>query len=243
MKHEAKVLAGCVLLNSYTFDWDEFRMQFFDDWKIEITEEAEQFSFQFKIEDVSVACMLVPAVKPEVYGLGQNNYSWPGCEDAIKTHEGYVEVGIMDCEVPLRRHILYTMVASSMLKQSNVVGLYQYPTVHRPEDYISSAQVMLQEELPIQHWVYIGLYRGENDTWNSYTYGMENFDKEEMEIVGTQKDIFAIYRFMLNIITYVITNDDTLKPGESIGVSKDESYEISRSAGVAFDGETLKIAF
>ena len=40
-KNNAKILAGCVLLKDYTYDWDMLRMQLFDDWKMEITEEAE----------------------------------------------------------------------------------------------------------------------------------------------------------------------------------------------------------
>ena len=31
-----EILAGCVLLKDYTYDWDTFRMQLFDDWKVEL---------------------------------------------------------------------------------------------------------------------------------------------------------------------------------------------------------------
>ena len=238
-----KILAGCVLLNSYTYDWDMFRMQLFDDWKMEVTEEAEEFSFQFTVNDVHIACMLVPAPKQGAAEAGKNNYEWAEASEAAAAHIGHVEIGVIDCENPLQRHVLFTMIVSSMMKQDNVIGLYQYPVVHRPATYIEGAQVLLQDEFPITLWVFVGLYRDADGLWNSYTYGMEDFGREEMEIVHSKAGLIELYQFMVQIVTYLITNNDTLEPGQRIGSDEAHSYEITRSEAVAFDGETLKIAF
>ena len=241
--NKTKILAGCVLLKDFTYDWDMFRMQLFDDWKMEVTEEAEEFSFQFTVGEVHIACMLVPAPKQGAAEAGANNYEWPEASQAAASHVGHVEIGVMDCENPLQRHVLFTMIASSMLKQDNVIGLYQYPTVHRPQTYIDGAQVLVQDEFPITCWVYIGLYQDKEGLWSSYTYGMEDFDKEEMEILHTKAGLIELYQFMVQIVTYLITQNDTLEPGQRIGSDEKHSYAITRSEAVAFDGETLKIAF
>lgn len=242
-KNNAKILAGCVLLKDYTYDWDMLRMQLFDDWKMEITEEAEEFSFQFAVGDVRIACMLVPAPKQGAEEAGTRNYEWPEASKAAAGHVGHVEIGVMDCENPLQRHVLFTMIASSMLKQDNVIGLYQYPVVYRPQTYIEAAQVLARDEFPITCWVYIGLYQDEEGLWNSYTYGMEDFDREEMEILHSQEGLISLYQFMVQIVTYLISENDTLEPGQRIGSDAQHSYEVTRSKAAAFDGETLKIAF
>ncbi|MDO5411459.1 MAG: DUF4261 domain-containing protein [Lachnospiraceae bacterium] len=242
-ENSAKILAGCVLLSDYKYDWDVFRMQLFDDWKMEVTEEAEEFSFQFTVNDVHIACMLVPAPKQGAAECGANNYEWPEAAEKAAAHVAHVEIGVMDCENPLQRHVLFTMLASSMMKQENVIGLYQYPVVHRAQTYIEGAQVLLQDEFPVTYWVYIGLYRDKEGDWNSYTYGMEDFDKEEIEILHSKAGLIELYRFMTQIVTYLITSNDTLEPGQRIGSDEKNSYEITRSKAAAFDGETLKIAF
>lgn len=240
---ETKILAGCVLLKDYTYDWDSFRLQLFDDWKVELTEEATEFTFEFAIGDVHFACMLVPAPKDGAAEAGKNNYGWAGASQAAGEHVAHVEVGVMDCPNPLQRHVLFTMVASSMMKQDNVIGLYQYPTVYEASAYIEGAKVLKQDEMPITNWVYIGLHQSPDGRWNAYTYGMEDFDREEMEIINTQAGLIETYQFMVQIVTYLITNNDTLEPGQRVGSDEENSYLITRSAGVAFDGDTLKIAF
>ena len=238
-----EILAGCVLLKDYTYDWDTFRMQLFDDWKVELTEEAAEFAFEFKIGEVNCACMLVPAPKTEAVSAAANNYSWPEAAAVTAEHVAHVEVGIMDCENPIQRHVLFTMVVSSMMKQDHVIGLYQYPTVYKAVDYIEGAEVIKKDEFPVTNWVYIGLHQDQDGLWNSYTYGMESFNKEEMEIIHTQAGLIELYQFMVQIVTYLITQNDTLEPGQRIGSDEEHSYEVTRSEAVAFDGETLKIAF
>lgn len=238
-----KILAGCVLLKDYTYDWDMFRMQLFDDWKMEITEEAEEFSFQFEVNGVKIACMLVPAPKQDALKLGATNYEWAEAGAAAATHVAHVEVGVMDCENPLQRHVLFTMIASSMMKQDHVIGLYQYPILRRASSYTEGAQVLLQDEFPITLWVYFGLYQDAEGLWNSYTYGMEDFDKEEIEVLHSKAGLIELYQFMVQIVTYLIGNNDTLEPGQRVGSSESASYEVTRSKAEAFDGESLKIAF
>ena len=41
--------------------------------------------------------------------------------------------------------------------------------------------MLKKDELPIFNWVWVGLYRSEGGL-NGYTYGMDVFGKEEMEV-------------------------------------------------------------
>ena len=44
--------------------------------------------------------------------------------------------------------------------------------------------MMQEDELPIFNWIWFGLWRDENGM-NGYTYGLDSFGKEEMEVLGT----------------------------------------------------------
>ena len=44
-----------------------------------------------------------------------------------------------------------------------------------------------RQELPIFNWVWFGLYRSEGGL-NGYTYGMDVFGKEEMEVLNTDAE-------------------------------------------------------
>ena len=64
-----------------------------------------------------------------------------------------------------------------------------------------------------------------------------------MEILHSKEGLISLYQFMVQIVTYLISENDTLEPGQRIGSDAQHSYEVTRSKAAAFDGETLKIAF
>ncbi|UQT46823.1 DUF4261 domain-containing protein [Flavonifractor plautii] len=59
--------------------------------------------------------------------------------------------------------------------------------VFEPRFYEGFADMMLEDELPIFNWIWFGLWRDENGM-NGYTYGMDVFGKDEMEVLGTDAE-------------------------------------------------------
>ena len=49
--------------------------------------------------------------------------------------------------------------------------------------------------------------------------------------------------FVLDIASYVLEQDVTLRDGETIGFSEGQKLPITRSAGIWHDGMTLKIGY
>lgn len=238
-----KVLAGCILLTSDTYDWDMMKMQLFDDWRLEVTEEPLGDEFIFTINDISIACSLIHAPKEGAVEGAGNNLEWEGAKEAVEKHCAHIEMGVLNAENPLQRSILFTMVASSMLAQPSAIGIYQYPVVRRAGSYIELAQLLKQDSFPVLNWVYIGIYQKEDGTLGAYTYGLEEFGKEEIEIVGTKAPAFTLYQFLYNLVNYVVSNNDILQDGETIGMTKDQAFAITRSEGVVLSGTTVKIDF
>lgn len=240
---DVRTLSGDVLLSTPSFEWDMFRMQLLEDWNIEVAQEAIEDSLVFKIGEVTVACSMVGEFKEGSVEAADRSQEWVDAAKVVKTHTAYIEVGILDCTNPLQRNILLTMVVSSMLKAENAIGFYSYPVVYRPGNYIENAQDLKNDKFPILNWVYIGIYKKENGHFGGYTYGLDNFAKDEIEILETKNDAYSLYQFLYQIVSYVIMNNDVLEDGQKIGMNAENAFEITRSKGVVLEGMTVKIDF
>ena len=102
--------------------------------------------------------------------------------------------------------------------------------------------MMHDDELPIFNWIWFGLYRDENGM-NAYTYGMDVFGKDEMEVLGTDAEPGDLRDFLASLASYVLENDVELHDGETIGFSAEDKHTITRSPGISLpkDQMTLKI--
>ena len=102
---------------------------------------------------------------------------------------------------------------------------------------------MLEEDLfPIYNLVWIGLYNGRKGLC-AYTGGMRCFGYDEMEVLDSQTDARTLHGFLSDIANYVITADVVLQDGETIGFSEEQKLPITKSRGVAVEGDSLKIEF
>ena len=243
MADEIKSLGGDVLLADFQFDYEAFRVQFFDDWKVEIEDAPEKNHYEFHLGDVQAAMLTVPMKEANAVNGCAMNYEWEGSVEAVSAHRGHVQVAVLDCENAMRRYVLFTMIVSTMMKQENVIGLYRYPKVYRAEDFIEQAEIMKKEDIPILLWVHIGLHQDAAGLWNCYTYGMEDFGKEEMEILHCKAHVLDMYQFMIQLAKWVISMDQTLTPDQGIAFGENEVYRVERSEAVAYDGTTLKINY
>lgn len=238
-----QTLSGHILLSTDTFDWDTFKLQFFDDWQVEVTEEPVEDNLIFQLGEITVTLSLIRKTVPEAIETAENNYLWINAADAIRAHKAYVALGIIGADNPLQRHILFTMAAASAMRQEHAIGLYQYPVTRKAADYIEAAMSLKQDNFPVTIWVFAGFYKGALGKICCYTYGLEQFGKEEVEILDSDADMVMIYQFIYQVIGYLVAQNGTLNEGESIGFSKERAYDVTRSAGVAIEGTTVKINF
>ena len=105
------------------------------------------------------------------------------------------------------------------------------------------AGVMKEGELPLNNWIWFGLHRREGGVCG-YTYGMDVFGKEELEVLDADADPLAVREFLVSLAGYVIGSDVTLNDGETIGFSQGDRHRITRSPGVALpDQPTHKVSF
>ena len=64
-----------------------------------------------------------------------------------------------------------------------------------------------------------------------------------MEIINSSHSLEELTEIMFNMAHYVIAFDETLKHGETIGISAEQKLKITESKGKYVDGSTLKIKY
>ena len=122
------------------------------------------------------------------------------------------------------------------------MGIYDCGTVWLPENYIQSAMLMKEGEIPLMDLVFIGLYHNEKGT-SCWTNGLRSFGKEELEVIDSSQTPAEIYDLIFDLCSYIIQEGAVLRDGETCGFSMEQKLPITLSEGVYVNGRSLKIGF
>ena len=246
------VFTGFVLLSKAEWDKEQFIRDMKEKWDIAVdeydaSEEKDDDALVFEVGDMLAAVSLAsyPIPGGEAEGNAENNYMWEDAVKVAKEHCAHLMVAVLGKEEDLlEKGKLFTKVVAACCRQEYATGIYTSGVVFEPRFYEGFADMMQEDELPIFNWIWFGLWRDENGL-NGYTYGMEAFGKDEMEVLGTDAKPSDLRDFLASLASYVLENDVELHDGETIGFAEDDKHTITRSPGVGLPEEqmTLKISW
>ena len=247
MKNEVKGdFCGSVLLSENVWDKDQLISDLKADWGIEIPkEDTEDEDTIVNFDKCRIVISKFPAPVPneEAEINAENNWMWEEAVEVTKTHKAHIVVAILgDEEDLISRGLLYTKIMATCCKQKKAIGVFTSGVVFEPSYYMKSAEMIRDGKLPIFTWVWFGLYRTENGL-STYTYGMKDFGKLELEILDADEDAGKLLSFISAIASYILQDDVELKDGETIGLSEEDIHQITLSKGVALPEKTLKISY
>ena len=247
--------AGSVLLSKAEWDKEQLIRDLREEWGI-VDEEPDEGDEDDENSDDAVVMRVggmmlivtlfhghIPDNEAEINA--ENNYMWPEAVEVAKAHKAHIVVAVLgEEEKLLERGKLFTKAMAVCCKQKYATGVYTSGVVFEPRFYEGLADMLKEDELPIFNWVWFGLYRSEGGL-NGYTYGMDVFGKEEMEVLNTDAEPEELRDFLASLASYVLACDVTLQDGETIGFSADDKHTITRSPGVSLPEEqmTLKISY
>lgn len=247
--------AGSVLLSKAEWDKEQLIRDLREEWGI-VDEEPDEGDEDVENSDDAVVMRVgnmmlivtlfhghIPDNEAEINA--ENNYMWPEAIEVAKAHKAHIVVAVLgEEEKLLERGKLFTKAMAVCCKQKYATGVYTSGVVFEPRFYEGLADMIKEDELPIFNWVWFGLYRSEGGL-NGYTYGMDVFGKEEMEVLNTDAEPEELRDFLASLASYVLACDVTLQDGETIGFSADDKHTITRSPGVSLPEEqmTLKIGY
>ena len=246
------VFTGFVLLSRGEWDKEQFIRDMQEKWDIPVDEydasgEKDDDALVFEVGDMLAAVSLAdfPIPGGEAEANAENNYMWEDAVKAAREHRAHLLVAVLGKEENLlEKGRLFTKVVAACCRQEYATGIYTSGVVFEPRFYEGFADMIKNDELPIFNWIWFGLWQNEKGL-NGYTYGMEAFGKDEMEVLGTNADPNDLRDFLASLASYVLENDVELHDGETIGFTADDKHAITRSPGVGLPEEqmTLKISW
>lgn len=252
--NDAGDFAGFVLLSEPEWDKEKFLADFKADWGFEIVEdghcdnpEDDGKLVYGEADGLRITVGIIEGRIPggEVEHFAGANYMWNDAVEVVSGHKAQLIVCIMSkTDDLIHKGIIFVKLAASALRQQNAIAFYSEGAVFEPKFYIDAAEFMKSGELPIINWVWFGLY-GDEEKAGVYTYGLRRFAKEEIEIYveRNKADLNEIRNFLANIVDYILSEDVTLRNGETIGFTAEQKIPITLSPGIAVDGNTLKFAY
>ncbi|MCI8360818.1 MAG: DUF4261 domain-containing protein [Clostridiales bacterium] len=240
--------AGFVLLADNSWDKEQLVRDLREEWNIDAEEDGDssEDALVFSVGDKMAAVSLMPAPIPggEAEACAENNYMWPQAVETARAHQAHIMVAVLGGDDSIiERGKLYTKLLACCCKQKNATGVYTSGVVFEPRFYEGFADMMKEDELPIFNWIWFGLYRGKDGVCG-YTYGMDVFGKDEMEVLDADAEPAEVRDFLASLVSYVLACDVTLLDGETIGFSEEDKHAITRSEGAALPEQTtLKITY
>jgi len=248
-KFESKLILGMIILkDKNSFDLDSFIKDYNNNYSDRIKEiSGDNTSAAFKIDNemVAIAHMPIPIPPDDIEGIFEYAYNWQTALDEIKDHKSHLIVSILKGGPDqIKRYKIFTQIICSLLRTTNSIGVYKgnQSLLIPKDDYINEAEFMSSDYLPLNLWIYIGIRN--NDRGNSgYTYGLKEFNKTEMEVLDSSRNLGDIRGFLFNIASYVLDYDVTFKDGQTCGLSEDEKIAIKFSKGQFVEGNTFKLAY
>lgn len=236
-----------VLLSENKWDTRKLANDCITDWNIELSGNNDGGSLVAMMGDITLVVALMPTPVPneEAEYYASANYMWKNAVEAAKSHKAHILISVLGKDADLlEAGKLFTKVVSSCLKQDHAIAVYTDGAVFQPQFYREVASFMQQDKdaLPILDWVWFGVCRTDEYT-GIYTYGMRKFGKEEMEVYATNANLNEVRDFLLDIVTYVLDSDVTLKDGDTIGFSEEQKLRVTLSDAVALGGKSLKLEY
>lgn len=194
-----------------------------------------------------ISLVHAPVPNEEAVINASTNWMWPEAVEMAKTHQAHLIVSYMgDSSISAcQAGVEFVKLCSACLQDSHTIALNTNGTVYNPEMYIDFSEDILKGDLPIFNMLYFGLYDGENGV-NAYTFGMNSYNQKlDIEVIDSQQDRESVFYFLLDMASYVISNNVTLCDGETIGFTAEQKLPIQVSAAVcrALEEETIKIQY
>lgn len=219
-----------------------------DDDEAEDDEEDEEDSddtlvINYRGAMIAVSFMPAPIPGDEAAYMVTNNFMWENGFEQVKKHTAHILIAVVGKDAPVTENAVTLVKAVvSACRQEGVLGIYTGDTVLEPKYYLHFAGMIDEGMFPLYNLVWIGLHNSEKGLCG-YTSGMRSFGYDEMEVLDSSAEPDELLDFFASIASYVITEDVILRDGETIGFSAEQRLPITKSPGVAVEGDSLKIEY
>lgn len=241
------LVAFPIFINNERLDLDKLTNHLIAFWNLKINVQNRDDSFaMLDIEEQLLSLSFIPAPIPlqELDNAIQQAYSWKNAKQELENQTGHIIISILDSKKSdIDRHFILTKLLSSIfLTHKDCIAVYKENQCLLLERkfYLASVEDIQEGRVPVPAWIYIGIIKTEKG-FDSYTFGMKNFDLPEIEVINLNLKPDQLYTLILNISTYTISNNIRFKDGETFPIgSNNVRMKISESKGIYLENNSLK---
>lgn len=160
----------------------------------------------------------------------QQAWYWPEAAETVTRHTATVEITLMGPKTwVLERHAVLSYLAAAVMELCETVGAYWEgaPLVQSSEDFLSQAEEITPEGMPLMLWIHFGMYQDEQDSLTLATRGMSSFGQLEIEVRRFHLDPPVVLDLVFEVAHYLLLNGPVLSNGSVIEISDKERARVS----------------
>lgn len=188
-----------------------------------ITEEDGNSICQFRFTETLVSCLFMPMPIPNDEVEKQISHSRFWDHSQSTSHDSHLVI-LAGGEARLNVAASVAKVAAAVSKTADVVAWYVGNAAHVVSPNLGVELVESDIVLPL--FVNAIVSQNANGELDATTFGLESFDQNEFEIVGSKAQEAEIVELLMDLSYYVLENGPVMKHGQTFGRTENERYKI-----------------
>ncbi len=139
-------------------------------------------------------------------------------------------------------HTALAQVMDALMREDAAIGVYRWElgTVQPPRMIVELADMLGRGQVPLPLWIGIRTYRPQ--LTNARTLGLRLFGHLDLEVMDCLHGEEEVYSMLANLADYLVTSDQFLMPGSTIGYRGDE-LTITQATSPADNEPVLRIGY
>lgn len=236
-------IMGYLLLGNDTFHIIEIIAILIRKYNVDVKFDESTNAFTFKYGEYIVGASFVnsPMGNDNAIEGCKYNFLWKNSIDIVASHKAHVLLSVMNCKSKFEGYKLFTEIMSVLANFDNAIAIYmpaQNMTLNAAA-YVEDARMIKSGKNPIHLWICICPVVLEDSTI-VYTYGLNEFGKNEIEVRSTEKHYMEMFDFVYNLCDYILINNAVIESGDTFNTANGEELTAIVNDGIYIDRVSSK---
>ena len=199
-------------------------------------------AFACTLGPMHVAMMVMPMTIPnrELEGPAATSWLWPSAEQDIARVGAHVVVFVSGEVSRVEAHEHLTRLVTVVTKATGAMGVYQGGAgqVIQAEVYVSLAEGIVEQKLPVMLWVDFRCYV-ENGRTSLFTVGMKDLGLMDLEVPSSTTAPGDLRFWAMDIATYLMRQGPVINDGDTVGATADERIVVTHGPSMIDRPDTV----
>ena len=212
----------------------------------DLSKRGGAFSFDLGDEVATISLEREAVPWDQLEGPCVTAWWWPEACEQLRGHSSHLEVTLSEGSgTALERFILLTHLTAAVVSAADAFGVY-WPmgnVVHEPGMFQEYSEGLSPADIVPQLWFDMQIVAHDDGSYGFFTTGPAALGQLEIEIDRTEREPEEILDFCHDIISYLVTSESRIHPGETIGRTEEEQVAVSHGESTYGSGTVMKLEF